>query len=178
MCAKLTYITETKDGTGIVTSTTATSNISLVEYGLCLFRRSRLDFVGIEALHLTPATTIFVFPGNPLWVMLSILPISVEKSAIKYDIFTTMKEPLHPKDEEYLRSHLASHVQDLEDRYAALKGSKPTKEPSILQTLKTHLKLERLAGTEILPGRRDEGMSASFCKAEKGMLLRLIISHS
>jgi hypothetical protein len=105
--------------------------------------------------------------------MLSILPVSAEKSAIKYDIFTTTKEPLHSKDEEDLRSHLASHVQNLEERYAALKGSKPTKEPSILPVLKTHLKLERQAGTEILPGRRDEGMSASFCKAEKGMLSRL-----
>lgn len=61
-------------------------------------------------------------------------------------------------------------MQDLEDRYAALKGSKPTDEPSILPLLKAHLKLERAAGTQILPGKRDEGRSASFCKAEKGML--------
>ena len=173
---RLTHLLGANASTKIRTSAAAIKQVSFVDHVFSLFRRSRLDFSSIEVLHLTPATTVLVFPNSPLWIMLSTLSLSVEKSNVQCDIFTTTKDSLHPKDEEDLRFYLASYIQDLEERYAALKGSKPTREPSLLPMLKAHLKLERLAGAEIQPGRRDEGTSASFCKAEQGRLLRLRIS--
>ena len=172
---QLTHLSGVNACTKIGTTATATKKVSFVDHIFSLFRSSRLDFCSIEAFHLTPATTVLVFPNYPLWVMLSTLPVSVEKSKIQCDIFTTTKETLTPKDEADLRSYLASRIQDLEERYAALRGSKPMREPPILPMLKAHLKLERLAGSKILPGRREEGRSASFCKAEQGELLSIRI---
>ncbi|KAF2709249.1 ISP domain-containing protein [Pleomassaria siparia CBS 279.74] len=155
------------DRTGIGTNLPTANTTNMVDSIFSLFRRPRLDLGSTQTLQLTPITTVLVFPKSPIWVMLTTLPVSIEKCAIRCDVFSTTKEALDRRDEQFLRALLDSRVQDLEERYSALKGSTPTEDSSVLPLLKAHLKLERLAGTKIFPERRDDSRSTSFCRAEK-----------
>jgi hypothetical protein len=136
-----------------------------------LFRESSLDPGNSKELHISPVTTVVAFSNTSLWALLTILPISASQSILKCDIYTSRQDDcLKIADEEALNRHCASLVDALEQRYTELELSSTNDlEPVELPLLKEHLKRERLAGTQLLPGRREDGRSESFCRAEKGM---------
>jgi hypothetical protein len=101
--------------------------------------------------------------------MVTALPVSAGESRLRCDIFTTSQEKiLNEDDEKALRTFFDGFMHDLEQRHSKFEVPLLSDVSPTYQEMKEHLKLERQAGRRIFPGRKDEGSSESFCRAEKG----------
>jgi hypothetical protein len=99
------------------------------------------------------------------------MPLSGSQCTIKCDIFSTNTDcKLDDFDLEAFTAPFQAVVHALEQKFDSIKDSRPSEEPESLPILKEHLKLERLAGMDVYPGRKKDNHSESFCRAEKGML--------
>ncbi|ORY12213.1 Rieske [2Fe-2S] iron-sulfur domain-containing protein [Clohesyomyces aquaticus] len=155
------------DRTGIGTSAASAAGNWFIEKMVSMFRRPQLDVAGAKLVKVAPLTTVAMIPKCPLWLMLTTIPISAGQCTVKCDVFSTDATTLNKTDKEVLSSFVASHIHALEQSYEAVKIIRPFQEPLLLPLLKGHLKLERLAGMEIFPGKREEGKSEGFCRAER-----------
>ncbi|KAF2466873.1 ISP domain-containing protein, partial [Lindgomyces ingoldianus] len=135
-------------------------------YVFSMFRHRHLDLSESQVLQIAPTTTVISILNSPIWATLTRLPASAGRCTVMCDVFSTKAVILDPVDQEALKSLFTSHINDLEQSYEAVKIIRPFQEPSLLPLLKAHLKLERLAGMEIFPGKQDGGKSESFCRAE------------
>lgn len=138
-----------------------------------------MDVSKAQVVHIAPLTTIMVFPHSTIWAMLTVLPLSATQCNVHCNIYSSRENDTLPvADEEAIKIYFHSYIQALEERYNALKTGRPTEKPELLHTLKVHLKLERLEGREISPGRREDSRSESFCRAEKGKRLGVEETHN
>ncbi|KAF2117973.1 hypothetical protein BDV96DRAFT_685594 [Lophiotrema nucula] len=155
------------DRTGIGTEGPSAMGASIMEHIIFMFRRAPINLGSSKTLYLAPSTMLFAFPKANIWVSCTILPVSATQCTLKCDVFTMKTAIIEDADVEALKIFITTHIHALEQHFDELKDVRPTDEPSLLPYLKAHLKLERLAGREIFPGRKEEGRSESFCKAEK-----------
>lgn len=146
-----------------------------MEYLRSLFRGPNFESTGYQTFLATPSSVAFTFPKANVWALVTGLPASASETTLKIDVFGTRSAISPPPDlEEKLRDFFSSYVASLEQHYEKVKFIRYEQgEPDQLPLLKNHLRLERLAGREIFPGRRDEGNSESFCRAEKRKCLLL-----
>lgn len=157
------------DRTGIGTPSPSSASASVMEFLLSVFRGPGFAVDGCHTFLADPTTVILVFPYSNIWATMTGLPVSASETTIRCDIFSRDGLSLPPATEEALKLYTASQAQALQHLYDVVKSIRPTEEPAQVSLLKEHLRLERLAGCEIFPGRREEGRSEGFCKAEKRM---------
>lgn len=135
-----------------------------------MFRRAGVQVDVGQYLRVSPSTIILTFPELQVWALLIALPTSATQSLIKCDVFSiSTKTSLGEASMEAMKTYIEYYVRTLEQRYDAFRSSLLAQEPSLLSLVKEHLKLERVAGSEIFPTRKEHGWSESFCKAEKSM---------
>lgn len=135
---------------------------------MSLFRPACIDLSGSDILYAGPAAIILAFPKAAIWGMMTALPVSATQCTMRCDIFSTNQDAkLDDVDMDSLKVRFQAIIRTLEQEYDAIKSLRPSEEPELLPTLKEHLKLERLAGMEVYPGRKEDNRSESFCKAEK-----------
>jgi len=155
------------DRTGLDTFNSSSTRTSLKEYFLSMFRRPDIEPTIDETSVADPVATVFAFLGRNLWATMSALPVSALQTTIKCDVYSKDGTPLSANDQNAFRSLFASEVTAMEDHYAATKFIRFEGVPDQLPELRAHLQLERRAGREIWPAKREGGNSKSFCKAEK-----------
>ncbi|KAF2261448.1 ISP domain-containing protein, partial [Lojkania enalia] len=151
---------------GIGTPAFSVGSASFMELVFSMFRRSPLNVDSGKMLYLAPSATVVAFPKSPMWATLTTLPGSATSCTIRCDVYSSKPLALKSADVGALKAYFNNYKEALEQSYFELKTTSPTEQPSLLPHLKTHLKLERLAGREIFPGRKEEGRSESFCRAE------------
>lgn len=134
------------------------------------FRCARLDLTGSAMLVASDMTVVIAIPGTPVWGMMVGIPLSASRCTMRCDIFST--------DDDYklddigisdFKALVQTLIRDFEQNYNAMKNTRPLEEPKLSSILKDHLRLERLAGMDVHPSRKEENRSENFCRAEKGM---------
>ncbi|KAK2782087.1 hypothetical protein FQN52_001200 [Onygenales sp. PD_12] len=147
--------------------------------------RAHINFSGLDVF---PTTFLHVVREDSLWYSLSVIPAGVGRTSIRCDLYgsQTAKEGSQKEAiSKSIRTTLESRLAELEATYKMLVDSEandfPKKETdgyrvhggpggtqeSILKKLKAHLKLERVAGEEILPTVRRSDTSTKYKEANE-----------
>ncbi|KAF2737243.1 ISP domain-containing protein [Polyplosphaeria fusca] len=154
------------DRTGIGTAAIAMADASILTLMRSVFRRQFINLGDAKMYLSDPSTILVVFPKADIWVLMVSIPLSARRCNIRVDAFSCTNATLTDRDLEELKSYCQEIVHSFELLYMELKDTPPDL-PTSLPLLKAHLKLERLVGHDVLPFKRDTGMSQAFCRAEK-----------
>ncbi|KAL3458708.1 hypothetical protein BJX64DRAFT_291972 [Aspergillus heterothallicus] len=134
-----------------------------------------------EPAHLFPNTFLYTIPSSQCWLSIRFLPISENKTSIRYDLYSYKTSNEHSA-EKLLKSvgeKVKSLIRELEDDYQELtndnaESNLPTLntetaeiQSRILSILQAHTKLEKAQGAEIYPARREPRMNTRYEQAEQ-----------
>ncbi|KAL2811804.1 Rieske [2Fe-2S] iron-sulfur domain-containing protein [Aspergillus granulosus] len=134
-----------------------------------------------SSIQLFPNTFLYTVPGSECWLSIRFLPISENRTAIRYDLYSyqdandqTVQNLLVSLEENVKRV-----VGDLEAEYQeAITGDAGPIMPNlaaetaeiqlhILSLLRAHTKLEKAQGAEIYPARREPRTNSQYEQAEQ-----------
>ncbi|KKK23597.1 hypothetical protein AOCH_004930 [Aspergillus ochraceoroseus] len=130
-----------------------------------------------------PITSLFTTPSSGCWFSLSLLPLSEQKTSVRYDLYSYKKledeatKALLAKFTFALKEKIAE-IEAEYDSYVIQKGdsmsllSKLDPEDAetqqrILNLLKEHKQLEKARGTEVFPATREPRTNAKYEQAEQ-----------
>ncbi|KAK2803817.1 hypothetical protein FQN50_006824 [Emmonsiellopsis sp. PD_5] len=144
--------------------------------------------VNLSSLELFPTTSLHVVREGSLWYSVSVIPAGVGRTSIRCDLYGSQTAKEGSQKEvilESLRATFESRLAELEATYKILVDSETNDfakketngyrvhggpggtQEDILTKLKAHLKLERVAGEEILPTVRRSDTSAKYKEANE-----------
>ncbi|OCK80003.1 ISP domain-containing protein [Lepidopterella palustris CBS 459.81] len=134
---------------------------------LLMFRGTSDAIREDDKLSLSPLTTLKTIAKTPIWLSLTVFPISASQSSVRCDVYSKSSSTIKITLLTALEQDFLNWVNGLEQRYLELLSVPLSNEPAFLPLLKAHLRLEKMAGREILPGSRQEGRSSECWRAEQ-----------
>ncbi|KAF5866288.1 hypothetical protein ETB97_000252 [Aspergillus alliaceus] len=135
--------------------------------------------VKLERFSFPPFTSFHLIRGTGWWCALSFLPISEQKTAVRYDLYCSKNESSRSQEAAAkLVDILREKIRELEAMYAEnqeISASGPSSlhsnvldtQKNILNRLEDHVKLEKAQGTEIFPAMRKPRENPKFQQAEQ-----------
>ncbi|KAE8418306.1 hypothetical protein BDV36DRAFT_283100 [Aspergillus pseudocaelatus] len=123
---------------------------------------SILNYVRAKSEHfsLFPFTSFYSMKRTGWWCALSFLPVSEQKTAIRYDLYCSKIDSSRSQvAADKLAELLEEKARELETEYQEYK--------EILDCLEAHIKLEKAQGVEVFPAMRKPRENSRFQQAEQ-----------
>ncbi|KAE8369104.1 hypothetical protein BDV27DRAFT_166382 [Aspergillus caelatus] len=123
---------------------------------------SILNYVRAKSEHfsLFPFTSFYSMKRTGWWCALSFLPVSEQKTAIRYDLYCSKIDSSRSQvAADKLAELLEEKARELETEYQEYKN--------ILDCLEAHIKLEKAQGVEVFPAMRKPRENSRFQQAEQ-----------
>ncbi|KAE8383178.1 hypothetical protein BDV26DRAFT_287686 [Aspergillus bertholletiae] len=129
-----------------------------------------------EHFSLFPFSSFHSIKGTGWWYALSFLPLSEQKTAIRYDLYCPKDD--HSRSQEVadkLAELLEEKARELETEYKesfvtvapGLRTEEIEFQKNILNCLEVHIKLEKAQGAEVFPAMRQPRENPKFQQAEQ-----------
>jgi hypothetical protein len=127
-----------------------------------------------NSLQIFPMTTLRRVPGQSLWSMTMVEPISATQTSVRCEVYSSK-----PNDRivalEAMKEDFEQTIKKLEEAFSTLstntsiytRTAMPETQHKILKQLEDHTKLERKSGTEIFPAADEMSKGTSCGVAEK-----------
>ncbi|KAE8142190.1 hypothetical protein BDV38DRAFT_278364 [Aspergillus pseudotamarii] len=139
---------------------------------------SILDYVRAKSEHfsLFPFTSFYSMKRTGWWCALSFLPVSEQKTAIRYDLYCSKIDSSRSRVvADKLAELLEEKARELETEYQESFVSAPPSlhseeiefQKNILDCLEAHIKLEKAQGVEVFPAMRKPRENSRFQQAEQ-----------